>query len=255
MTKVALIPSENYQAVMDQFGVLHPSIMDKVSETYRGRVFVEGKQVVLTSGYRDTVNSCNSSNYASELLHLYNPQDGEPAEIEPPVPKRFRPAIITYSMAVQQLAPATMVPSQTNTNTCTSISSITEAELDSLYERLKHKISSESGDTPGVSTEDMERLVTQSHAEISQVRSEVQESVKSLTSQVDKLHMDINKQNCVIVGIQREVQATVNDLLTLRRTKHWYMSLLALILEPCVTARLDLQNYVTTLRQQAHHYL
>jgi len=149
MTKVALIPSENYQAVMDQFGVLHPSIMDKVSETYRGRVFVEGKQVVLTSGYRDTVNSCNSSNYASELLHLYNPQDGEPAEIEPPVPKRFRPAIITYSMAVQQLAPATMVPSQTNTNTCTSISSITEAELDSLYERLKHKISSESGDTLG----------------------------------------------------------------------------------------------------------
>jgi hypothetical protein len=73
MTKVALIPSENYQAAMDQFGVLHPRIRDKVSEAYHGKGFVEGKQVVLTSGYRDTFNSCKSSNYASELLHLYNP--------------------------------------------------------------------------------------------------------------------------------------------------------------------------------------
>ncbi len=85
-----------------------------------------------------------------------------------------------------------------------------------------------------MSTEDKECLVTQSHAEISQVRSEMQESVKSLTSKVDKVYMDIHKQNCVIVGIQREVQATVNDLST---QFHELKQLVLSLLSPSVSTR------------------
>lgn len=65
----------------------------------------------------------------------------------------------------------------------------------SAYNRRRHEI-----------------LVQESSESVNKIRYEMKDSVAVLTSRVDKIHQDSPKQNSVIVGIQREAQHTVNDL-------------------------------------------
>ncbi len=73
----------------------------------------------------------------------------------------------------------------------------------------------------------MEAIVQESNQAVQEIRQEMHESVQVLSTHVEKFHLDINKQNGVIVGIQKEVQATVNDLSAqCRELKELVMNLL-----------------------------
>jgi len=97
--KVILVPQQNYEQAIEQLAVLHQTLTSGVPPAYHRNVFVDNLEAGLTSGHRDTIHSCNSSQHANELLHLYNPQD---AEEEPPInhQKRFRPSVISYASVV-----------------------------------------------------------------------------------------------------------------------------------------------------------
>ncbi len=136
----------------------------------------------LTSGHHDTIHSCNSSSYASEFLQLYNPKD---AEVESPdnAQKRFKPTIISYAVAVNTLTQAIESPPVTqivsvppNTQQSSSISSLTDQDLDRLHDRLKHHVITDDA-FPGISTEELERQVAESNLQINQVKEEMRASV------------------------------------------------------------------------------
>jgi len=97
--KAILVPQENYNCAIDQLTGLHQALVARAAQLYHEKVFVDNLEASLTSGHWDTIQSCNSSHYANELLRLYNPQDGEEA---PPKSnqKRFRPCVISYAAAV-----------------------------------------------------------------------------------------------------------------------------------------------------------
>jgi hypothetical protein len=102
-------------------------------------------------------------------------------------------------------------PAQHLILTHSTISSLADSDIDQLYEKLKHHIGINS---KGGTVEEMEKLVQGSNNSVSQIRDEMRASVATLTSRVDKVHLDLQKQNGVIVGIQFEAQHTVNDLAT-----------------------------------------
>ncbi len=140
-TNVALIPSENYEEALVQFSAIHPGILSKVAPEFHDKVFIQGQYATMTSGYHDSVNSWMMSNYARELLNLYNLQDGEDIP-DPPMNKWFRQATLSYSSAVQSslsdLPAIANVPQTAQIQT--TVSSMTESDIDQLYECLKHHI-------------------------------------------------------------------------------------------------------------------
>jgi hypothetical protein len=75
--KAVLVPMENYDAAIDQLGALHQLLLAGVSKDYHDAVFVGNSEAGMTSGHRDTIQSCNSSQSATELLQLFNPLDAE----------------------------------------------------------------------------------------------------------------------------------------------------------------------------------
>jgi len=99
--KAVLVHQENYNYAIDQLAVIHQALLSGVPPEYHGKVFVENQEAGLTSSHRDTIQSCNSSQHANELLHLYNPQD---AEVPPKGnQKRFRPSVISYAAVATTL--------------------------------------------------------------------------------------------------------------------------------------------------------
>jgi hypothetical protein len=96
--KAVLVPMENYDAAMDQLGSLHQLLLAGVSKDYYEAVFVGNSEAGMTSGHRDTIQLCNSSQSATELLQLFNPQDAEAESLDTNL-KRFRPTMISYAAA------------------------------------------------------------------------------------------------------------------------------------------------------------
>jgi hypothetical protein len=186
--KAVLVPQENFDLVVEQFGSLHLDLLSGVPQDYHGNVFVNGLEAGMTSGHKDTIHSCNSSLNATAILQLHNPQD---AEVEAPVnpQKRFKPTLISYgavvtlpSMILEMVPDST--PSPPLTQQSSNISSLTDQDLDKLYERLKHHVNIEDGDSPGISTEEMERMVADSNTQIRQVRDEMRAAVADLSNRL-----------------------------------------------------------------------
>jgi len=96
----------------------------------------------------------------------------------------------------------------------TAVSSITTEELDLLYERLKHHVNptSDPNAVPGVSSDELDKVVQESNQNIQQIRDEMRQSVAVLTSNVEKLELAVRKQNGVVVGISRTLEATSQDI-------------------------------------------
>jgi len=132
---------------------------------------VDNLEANMTSGHRDTIQSCNSSHNASELLQLYNPQNGETGPPATDSQKRFRPTVISYAAVVSGTPVVPVVPSSTpSTQGSTSISSLMDSDLDQLYERLKHHVEVVDDSSPRISVEEMEKILQQSNKNISQVQ-------------------------------------------------------------------------------------
>ena len=178
-------------------------------------MFVDSLEVGLTSGHRNTIHSCNSSHHAIELLQLYNPQDAE-EESTPSSAKRFRPTVISYAAATAStnVTTASSNSSPAQTQQFTSISSLTDQDLDQLYERLKRHVEVVDDDSPGISTEEMEKMVQESNNTILQAREETRKSVAELTAQVDNINTAVRKQNVVVVALQKTLAETSLDLKT-----------------------------------------
>jgi len=104
------------------------------------------------------------------------------------------------------------VSSQAPSQQVTNVSSLTDHDLDQLYERLKHHVALGDDASPGISAEDMERMVKESNNSIQQVRDEMSTSVTTLTEEITKIGEQVKRQNVVVVGVQKSLEATSKDL-------------------------------------------
>jgi len=221
--KAVLVPKENYDDALEEFSTFHQKLLSGVNPAFHRKVFVGTLEAGMTSGHRDTIHSCNSSHYANELLQIHNPQD---AEEEPPeYQKRFRPATISYAAAACALdqlnqhttsnVSFTLSSQQPGTNSSppsqtTLVSSLTNDDLDKLYGRLKHH--STAPEEGGLSSDELEKMVQDSNSAIQQVHDEMKASVAELSSQVNTIGTQVSKQNAVVLGLQKTLEATTSDL-------------------------------------------
>jgi len=218
--KAVLVLTANYDYAVDQFGTLHQDLLAGVPEEYQDNVFVNNLEAGMTSGRRDTIHSSQCSHRADEIQQLYNPQD---ADDEPNPQKRFRPTVISYAvaarattfMATQSSTITTAVVSAstpTTTQQSTNLSSLTDQDLDMLYDRLKHHVPVENDASPVISSEDMEHMVAECNHQIQQVREEMHQSVTELKEQVEVISASVKKQNGVILGLSKTLENTTIDL-------------------------------------------
>jgi methyl-accepting chemotaxis protein len=91
---------------------------------------------------------------------------------------------------------------------------LTDQDLDQLYERLKYHVEVVDDDSPGISTEEMEKMVQESNNTILQAREETRKSVAELTAQVDNINTAVRKQNVVVVALQKTLAETSLELKT-----------------------------------------
>lgn len=214
--KVALVTTSHHDAALDQFASIHAGLMTVIAPEFHDKVFVGTSPAGLTGQQIDSTSSCNCSANADELIHLYNPQEGD---IQPTMQKRFRATPMTYSSVASSQPPPTSEatqppPPQATANSTGSISSLTSTELDQLYERLKHHIDKDTTTSQGISASEMEQHVKKSNQDIQIMRQYMNDSITQLSTRLDQMHSDINKQNAVIVGIQREFQTSITDMTT-----------------------------------------
>lgn len=209
--KAVLVHRENYDYAIAQLAAIQEALLSGVPQEYHANVFVDNLEAGLTGSQRDTIQSCNSSQQANELISLYNPQD---AEVQPTEStKRFRPTVISYAaVATSSVDSSQDTTSQTTTQQVMNISSLTDQDLDQLYERLKHHINIVDDTSPGITTEEMERMVTESNNTILQVREEMRTSVADLKADVANIGAQVKKQNAVVVGVQKMLETTSQDL-------------------------------------------
>jgi len=94
----------------------------------------------------------------------------------------------------------------------TAVSSLTDSDLDQLYGWLKHHVEIINETSPGISSEDLEKIAQQSNDNISQVRQEFCESIQQLTSKVEAINVSVSKQNTVIAALQLQLEFTVTEM-------------------------------------------
>ncbi len=104
-----------------------------------------------------------------------------------------------------------------------TISSVTSADLDQLYEKMKTYIGTT---TPSdINIDDLESWMAQSMKEIQEVHDQLAQTVSGITTLVDtlsadiKLHTDqmaseIKRQNIIILGMQKQFQDSILDFST-----------------------------------------
>jgi hypothetical protein len=152
-------------------------------------VFLDGLQAGITGQQVDSVSSCNSAAYATELLNKYNPQDGEDFPEMTPT-KRFRPVPLTYAVA----AGSEIASAITTENSKVTVSSVTSADMDQLFEKIKQYIA-DFNDTSGVKIEELEARFSQSTKEVQEVRDHLSLTVSSITARVDTLSEEMKTQH------------------------------------------------------------
>ena len=210
--KAVLVPAGNYNIAIDQLATMHQGLLSGVPPSYHKNVFVDVLEVSLTSAHRDTIQPCNSSQHANELLIMYNPQD---CEAVPQESKRFKPTLISYAAAVS--SPSTTSVTQPlsrpgTTVTQTTISSLTDQDLDQLYEQFKHRVKNSDGTSPGITSEEPPKRVQDSNTELQQVRDAMRMSVEDLAAPIDNINIAVKKQNTVIAGLQITLEMTSKDI-------------------------------------------
>jgi hypothetical protein len=215
-TKVALVSTCHYDAALTQLSAIHSILTSYIPQDYLDKVFIDSLQAGITGQQIDSVSSCNSAAYATELLSKYNPQDGEDLTEMTPT-KRFRQVPLTYAAAASVDTTSDVLTTPSNV----VASSVTSADLDHLFEKMKTYIAG-STDTSGVNIEELEARISQSTKEVQEVRDQLGKSVSSITARVnslsdeikthnEKISADIQRQNVIILGMQQQFQDTLSD--------------------------------------------
>jgi hypothetical protein len=113
-----------------QLSAIHSILKSYVPEEFLDGVFIDSLQAGIVGQQIDSISSCNSAAYATELLKQYNPQDGvDLPEVTPT--KRFRQVPLSYAAAAGKDITA---DTPTDTSKAT-VSSITSADLDNLFDK------------------------------------------------------------------------------------------------------------------------
>jgi hypothetical protein len=217
-TKVALVPSNHYEAAITQLSAIQSILASYVPPDFHDKVFIESMPAGITGQQIDSISSCNSAAFATELLNRYNPQEGENIEEVKPS-KRFRPVPLTYAAVT-----GTDVQSETTTdNSRATISSVTSADLDNLYEKMKTYVGTTANSSLNI--DELESRMAKSTKEIQEVRDQLSLSVHNITARVDTLSDDIkqhteqmsseiNRQNIIILGMQQQFKESMLDFST-----------------------------------------
>ncbi len=214
--KVALVPSRHYENAVTQLFAIHSILASYIPQDYFNKVFIESQTAGITGQQIDSISWCNSAAYAAELLDRFNPQDGD-EEDTPTTVKRFRPVPLSY-------AAVTSTDNTTATTTATSqetISTVTPADLDLLFEKMKTYVAG-SSDISGINIEELENRMSLSTKEVQTVREQLSSAVSTLTTCGDnlteevhrhntKLSDEIQRQNVIILGMQQQFQDTMSD--------------------------------------------
>ncbi len=215
-TKVALVSTSHYDSALTQLSAIHSILTSYIPKEYLDRVFIDSLQAGIRGQQIDSVSSCNSAAYATELLSKYNPQDCDDlAEVTPA--KRFRPVPLTYAAAAGVDTPTEVLP----TSSTVAVSSVTSGDLDQLFEKMKAYVAG-STTTSGVNIEDLEARFSQSTKEVQEMRDQLSNSVSNITARVDtladeikasnaKMSDDIQRQNIIILGMQQQFQDSLSD--------------------------------------------
>ncbi len=136
---------------------------------------------------------------------------------EPKPSKRFWQIPLSYA-AVTAMDNSSETPTETSKAT---VSSVTSADLDNLFKKMKTYITGKE-DPPGINIEELETKMTQSSREVQEVRDQLSHTVSSLTARVDTLSEEIKiqnanlsdeiqRQNVLILGMQRQFQDCMKD--------------------------------------------
>jgi hypothetical protein len=218
-TKVALVTTGKYESAITQLSAIHSILTSYISQEFHDKVFINSLQAGITGQQVDSISSCNSAAYATALLNKFNPQDGDDFTKTTPV-KRYRHVPLTYAAAASSDTPS-VTPTD---NSKATVSSVTSADLDQLFEKMKQYIAG-STDGPGVNIEELETRFSQSVKEVQEVRDNLTNTVSSITARVDtlseemklqhaKISDDIQRQNVIILGMQKQFQDSLPDFST-----------------------------------------
>jgi hypothetical protein len=174
-TKVVLVNTSHYEEALKQLSAIHSILTASIPPEYHDKVFIDSLQANITGQQIDSISSCNSAAYATELLNRYNPQDGE-EPIEVPQNKRFRQVPLTYAAATATDTSTTNMEASKAT-----VSSVTSADLDHLFEQMKQYIA-DTPNTSGINIEDLEAKMSASTKEVQLVRDQLSTMISSLTT-------------------------------------------------------------------------
>jgi hypothetical protein len=130
--------------------------------------------------------------------------------------KHFRQVPMSYAAATANADPP---ETQTDSSKAT-ISSITSADLDQLYEKMKKYVGNTA--PSDLNIVDLESRMATSLREIQETRNQLTESVTGITVRVDLLSEDIKthitqmaseiqRQNIIILGMQQQFQDSISD--------------------------------------------
>jgi hypothetical protein len=215
-TKVVLVHASQHEEALKQLSAIHSILTASIPLEYHDKVFIDSLQAGITGQQIDSISSCNSAAYATELLNKYNPQDGEEV-VEVTPKKRIRSVPLTYAAALH----ADSELDTTAEASKATVSSVTSADLDQLFEKMQKYIATKS-DTSAINIEELEAKMSQSTTEVQHIRDQLSNTISSLTSRVDtlsdemkqhnsKLSSEIQRQNVIILGMQQQFQETMSD--------------------------------------------
>ena len=192
-TKVVLVPSNHYDEALTQLSAIHSILSSYITPEFHTEVFVGSQQAGIIGQQIDSVSSCNSAAYATEILRKYNPQDGE--ELADPNPiKRFHPVTLTYAAATTKETISEVTTDQSKT-----IPAVTPTDLNNLFERMKAYVADQLPNT-GISIEELESRISTSTQEIQAARDQLSTTVNSITARVDTLSDEMKLQHNKTIG-------------------------------------------------------
>lgn len=215
-TKVALVPSSHYDEALTQLSAIHSILASYIPPAYQQAVFVDSLQASIIGQQIDSVSSCNSAAYATEILNRYNPQDGE--ELADPKPiKRFRQVPLTYAAATTKDTVSDLPTEPLGT----TIPSVSPSDLDHLFEKMKEYVA-ENSSSKGITIEELELRMSKSTKEVQTARDQLSETVSNIAARVDtlseeikhqnsKISDEIGRQNVIILGMQQQFQESMAD--------------------------------------------
>jgi hypothetical protein len=215
LVKVVLVQTAKYVDANGRIENLENIIWNIIAVEYHPNVLILGKKPSIMGQRVDSISSCNYSNYASNLLVSFNPQDDALDERNPSI-THFRQTHISYAAAVVN-----------HSNPLPARTPAPIVDIEAIYDKTKKKIDAEVG---SMAISMLESQVKQTSTEISVIRNSFEEqlenvmnSVTQLSHQVNSQHVElatqvqqlsdtIAHQNAVIAAIQQEFKSNMMAL-------------------------------------------